>query len=162
MTLESVVLLQGPEQNALGNLLVLCLLSGIFAGAVLDWLWIIGKGTFWTYTKCILIVIDEPSVSFFDLCGLNLHKLIYIGGWYWMVLIIVKLYVECVIIVSQSMYKKIVLSYISRKMFKIVFYLDVHIYNLSFFFSSLSNNQVNLISFFGVIYILNKITCILI
>ncbi|KAL2579422.1 hypothetical protein AAZV13_15G062900 [Glycine max] len=37
---------KGPEQNALGNLLVLCLLSGIFAGAVLDWLWIIGKGTF--------------------------------------------------------------------------------------------------------------------
>ncbi|KAK7302680.1 hypothetical protein RJT34_13573 [Clitoria ternatea] len=37
---------KGPEQNALGNLLVLCLLSGIFTGAVLDWLWIIGKGTF--------------------------------------------------------------------------------------------------------------------
>ncbi|KAL2341970.1 hypothetical protein Fmac_009910 [Flemingia macrophylla] len=37
---------KGPEQNALGNLLVLCLLSGICAGAVLDWLWIIGKGTF--------------------------------------------------------------------------------------------------------------------
>ncbi|KAL9321279.1 hypothetical protein ACSQ67_013118 [Phaseolus vulgaris] len=40
------VALQGPEQNALGNLLVLCLLSGICVGAVLDWLWIIGKGTF--------------------------------------------------------------------------------------------------------------------
>ncbi|WVZ16108.1 hypothetical protein V8G54_009090 [Vigna mungo] len=37
---------EGPEQNALGNLLVLCLLSGICAGAVLDWLWIIGNGTF--------------------------------------------------------------------------------------------------------------------
>ncbi|XP_068497647.1 equilibrative nucleotide transporter 3-like [Phaseolus vulgaris] len=37
---------KGPEQNALGNLLVLCLLSGICVGAVLDWLWIIGKGTF--------------------------------------------------------------------------------------------------------------------
>ncbi|XP_020202649.1 equilibrative nucleotide transporter 3 [Cajanus cajan] len=37
---------KGPEQNALGNLLVLCLLSGICAGAVLDWLWIIGKGSF--------------------------------------------------------------------------------------------------------------------
>ncbi|KAG4945522.1 hypothetical protein JHK87_041529 [Glycine soja] len=36
--------LTGPEQNALGNLLVLCLLSGIFAGAVLDWLWIIENG----------------------------------------------------------------------------------------------------------------------
>lgn len=35
---------KGPEQNALGNLLVLSLLSGIFCGAVLDWLWLIGKG----------------------------------------------------------------------------------------------------------------------
>ncbi|KAJ7968447.1 Equilibrative nucleotide transporter 3 [Quillaja saponaria] len=34
---------KGPEQNALGNLLVLCLLCGIFAGVVLDWLWLIGK-----------------------------------------------------------------------------------------------------------------------
>lgn len=37
---------KGPEQNALGNLLVLCLLGGIFAGVCLDWLWIIGNGTF--------------------------------------------------------------------------------------------------------------------
>ncbi|CAJ2648756.1 unnamed protein product [Trifolium pratense] len=37
---------KGPEQNALGNLLVLCLLVGIFVGAVLDWLWIIGKDSF--------------------------------------------------------------------------------------------------------------------
>jgi hypothetical protein len=36
--------MQGPEQNALGNLLVLCLLGGIFCGAVLDWVWLIGKG----------------------------------------------------------------------------------------------------------------------
>ncbi|XP_059437568.1 equilibrative nucleotide transporter 3-like isoform X2 [Corylus avellana] len=34
---------RGPEQNALGNLLVLCLISGIFAGVALDWLWLIGK-----------------------------------------------------------------------------------------------------------------------
>ncbi|KAK7272333.1 hypothetical protein RJT34_28857 [Clitoria ternatea] len=34
---------KGPEQNALGNLLVLFLLGGIFAGATLDWLWLIGK-----------------------------------------------------------------------------------------------------------------------
>ncbi|KAK6264829.1 hypothetical protein SCA6_020263 [Theobroma cacao] len=34
---------KGPEQNALGNLLVLCLLAGIFAGVALDWLWLIGK-----------------------------------------------------------------------------------------------------------------------
>ncbi|KAE7995558.1 hypothetical protein FH972_000338 [Carpinus fangiana] len=34
---------RGPEQNALGNLLVLCLLSGLFAGVALDWLWLIGK-----------------------------------------------------------------------------------------------------------------------
>ncbi|XP_039016133.1 equilibrative nucleotide transporter 3-like [Hibiscus syriacus] len=33
---------KGPEQNALGNLLVLCLLGGIFAGVALDWLWLIG------------------------------------------------------------------------------------------------------------------------
>ncbi|RYQ82349.1 hypothetical protein Ahy_B10g100936 isoform B [Arachis hypogaea] len=36
--------LTGPEQNALGNLLVACLLGGIFAGVVLDWLWLIGHG----------------------------------------------------------------------------------------------------------------------
>uniref|UniRef100_A0A7N0REL2 Equilibrative nucleoside transporter n=1 Tax=Kalanchoe fedtschenkoi TaxID=63787 RepID=A0A7N0REL2_KALFE len=37
---------KGPEQNALGNLLVLFLLLGIFAGVALDWLWIIGKEDF--------------------------------------------------------------------------------------------------------------------
>jgi equilibrative nucleoside transporter 1/2/3 len=35
---------KGPEQNALGNVLVVCLLGGIFSGVVLDWLWLIGKG----------------------------------------------------------------------------------------------------------------------
>lgn len=35
---------KGPEQNALGNLLVVFLLAGIFAGVTLDWLWLIGKG----------------------------------------------------------------------------------------------------------------------
>uniref|UniRef100_A0A251K175 Uncharacterized protein n=1 Tax=Manihot esculenta TaxID=3983 RepID=A0A251K175_MANES len=35
---------KGPEQNALGNLLVFFLFGGIFAGAALDWLWLIGKG----------------------------------------------------------------------------------------------------------------------
>ncbi|XLT31029.1 hypothetical protein HN873_062321 [Arachis hypogaea] len=34
---------KGPEQNALGNLLVLFLLGGIFSGVTLDWLWLIGK-----------------------------------------------------------------------------------------------------------------------
>lgn len=34
---------KGPEQNALGNILVLFLLGGIFAGVTLDWLWLIGK-----------------------------------------------------------------------------------------------------------------------
>ncbi|XP_039070644.1 equilibrative nucleotide transporter 3-like isoform X2 [Hibiscus syriacus] len=34
---------KGPEQNALGNLLILCLQSGIFSGIALDWLWLIGK-----------------------------------------------------------------------------------------------------------------------
>ncbi|XP_019440304.1 PREDICTED: equilibrative nucleotide transporter 3-like isoform X2 [Lupinus angustifolius] len=37
---------KGPEQNALGNLLVMCLLGGIFAGVCLDWLWIIGHESF--------------------------------------------------------------------------------------------------------------------
>lgn len=34
---------KGPEQNALGNILVLFLLGGLFAGVALDWLWLIGK-----------------------------------------------------------------------------------------------------------------------
>ncbi|XP_028109424.1 equilibrative nucleotide transporter 3-like isoform X3 [Camellia sinensis] len=34
---------KGPEQNALGNLLVLCVLGGVVAGASLDWLWLIGS-----------------------------------------------------------------------------------------------------------------------
>ncbi|GAB2231471.1 hypothetical protein Droror1_Dr00010479 [Drosera rotundifolia] len=37
---------KGPDQNALGNLLVLFLLGGIFSGVALDWLWIIGNGSF--------------------------------------------------------------------------------------------------------------------
>ncbi|KAI3731913.1 hypothetical protein L1987_63105 [Smallanthus sonchifolius] len=37
---------KGPEQNALGNLLVFFLLGGIFLGAALDWLWLIGNGSF--------------------------------------------------------------------------------------------------------------------
>ncbi|EFJ16935.1 hypothetical protein SELMODRAFT_154779 [Selaginella moellendorffii] len=35
---------KGPEQNAIGNILVFFLLGGIFAGVTLDWLWLIGKG----------------------------------------------------------------------------------------------------------------------
>ncbi|CAN1198564.1 Equilibrative nucleotide transporter 7 [Linum perenne] len=34
---------KGPEQNALGNLLVLFVLAGLFTGVVFDWLWLIGK-----------------------------------------------------------------------------------------------------------------------
>ncbi|KAL2475445.1 Equilibrative nucleotide transporter 3 [Abeliophyllum distichum] len=37
---------KAPEQNALGNLLVLFLLCGVFSGVALDWLWIIGNGKF--------------------------------------------------------------------------------------------------------------------
>ncbi|KAJ0054590.1 hypothetical protein Pint_02142 [Pistacia integerrima] len=37
-------LMGGPEQNALGNMLVFFLHGGIFAGVTLDWLWLIGKG----------------------------------------------------------------------------------------------------------------------
>ncbi|KAJ9563015.1 hypothetical protein OSB04_008175 [Centaurea solstitialis] len=36
----------GPEANALGNLLVVFILGGIFMGVALDWLWIIGNGSF--------------------------------------------------------------------------------------------------------------------
>ncbi|XP_078157008.1 equilibrative nucleotide transporter 3-like [Carex rostrata] len=35
---------KAPEQNALGNILALCLLAGISSGVTLDWLWLIGKG----------------------------------------------------------------------------------------------------------------------
>ncbi|KAI9177290.1 hypothetical protein LWI28_013291 [Acer negundo] len=44
---------KGPEQNALGNLLVLFLLGGIFAGVTLDWLWLIGKG--WSLVSAVLM-----------------------------------------------------------------------------------------------------------
>ncbi|XP_019162438.1 PREDICTED: equilibrative nucleotide transporter 3-like [Ipomoea nil] len=37
---------KGPEANALGNILVLCLLSGIFTGVALDWLWLISNSHF--------------------------------------------------------------------------------------------------------------------
>ncbi|GLT45623.1 hypothetical protein SLA2020_194430 [Shorea laevis] len=36
---------KGPEQNALGNLIVVFLLGGIFSGVSLDWLWLIGSNT---------------------------------------------------------------------------------------------------------------------
>ncbi|KAJ0637164.1 putative equilibrative nucleoside transporter [Helianthus annuus] len=36
----------GPEANALGNILVVFLLGGIFLGVCLDWLWLIGNGSF--------------------------------------------------------------------------------------------------------------------
>ena len=35
---------KGPEQNALGNLLVLFLILGLFGGSAAGWLWLIGKG----------------------------------------------------------------------------------------------------------------------
>ncbi|VFQ88981.1 unnamed protein product [Cuscuta campestris] len=37
---------KGPEANALGNILVMSLLCGIFSGVALDWLWLIGHGSF--------------------------------------------------------------------------------------------------------------------
>ncbi|KAB5560523.1 hypothetical protein DKX38_005480 [Salix brachista] len=40
---EAPIGYKGPEQNALGNLLVLCVLCGVFAGVALDWLWLIGE-----------------------------------------------------------------------------------------------------------------------
>ena len=42
----NLVLLKAPEQNALGNLLVIFLVGGIFTGVSLDWLWIVGNGSF--------------------------------------------------------------------------------------------------------------------
>jgi len=36
--------LQGPEQNAVGNILVLFLILGLSIGVTADWLWLIGKG----------------------------------------------------------------------------------------------------------------------
>ncbi|CAH9122653.1 unnamed protein product [Cuscuta epithymum] len=37
---------KGVEANALGNMLVSCLLTGVFSGAALDWLWLIGNSDF--------------------------------------------------------------------------------------------------------------------
>nr|GMC87983.1 equilibrative nucleotide transporter 3 [Ipomoea batatas] len=37
---------KGPEANALGNILVLCLVFGIFSGVALDLLWLIGNSDF--------------------------------------------------------------------------------------------------------------------
>ncbi|XP_030480879.1 equilibrative nucleotide transporter 3-like [Cannabis sativa] len=37
---------KGPEQNALGNILVVFLLGGIFSGVSADWLWLIGNSSF--------------------------------------------------------------------------------------------------------------------
>ncbi|XP_062093527.1 equilibrative nucleotide transporter 3-like [Humulus lupulus] len=37
---------KGPEQNALGNILVVFLLAGIFSGVSADWLWLIGNSSF--------------------------------------------------------------------------------------------------------------------
>jgi equilibrative nucleoside transporter 1/2/3 len=34
----------GPEQNAVGNILVLFLILGLSIGVTADWLWLIGKG----------------------------------------------------------------------------------------------------------------------
>ncbi|KAG6754782.1 hypothetical protein POTOM_040576 [Populus tomentosa] len=49
LKLESRNGLLGPEANALGNLLVLFLLGGVFSGVALDWLWLIGqKKAFWS------------------------------------------------------------------------------------------------------------------
>ncbi|TVU38449.1 hypothetical protein EJB05_11820, partial [Eragrostis curvula] len=42
----------GPEQNALGNLLVLSLLAGITFGDLLDWLWLIGKSKDYGHAGC--------------------------------------------------------------------------------------------------------------
>lgn len=53
LTSSRVLYFQAPEQNALGNLLVLFLLGGIFSGVALDWLWIIGNKKFWELCICL-------------------------------------------------------------------------------------------------------------
>ena len=39
-----LIVLQGPEQNAIGNLLVLALIVGLTLGVLSGWLWLIGRG----------------------------------------------------------------------------------------------------------------------
>ncbi|MFS8022640.1 putative equilibrative nucleoside transporter, MFS transporter superfamily [Helianthus anomalus] len=51
---------KGPEQNALGNLLVFFLLGGIFLGAALDWLWLIGNESF--LSKTITKIIEVTAL----------------------------------------------------------------------------------------------------
>ncbi|TXG55277.1 hypothetical protein EZV62_020533 [Acer yangbiense] len=59
---------KGPEQNALGNLLVLFLSGGIFAEVILDWLWLIGKGWFHNIMVVMVAVLSRflfiPSFYF--------------------------------------------------------------------------------------------------
>lgn len=38
---------KAPEKNALGNMLIVFFLWGMFIGAMLNWLWLIGKGWWW-------------------------------------------------------------------------------------------------------------------
>ncbi|KAK4846543.1 hypothetical protein QYF36_018862 [Acer negundo] len=52
---------KGPEQNALGNLLVLFLLGGLFAGVTLDWLWLIGKG--WSLVSAVFMSDNGASIG---------------------------------------------------------------------------------------------------
>ncbi|RXH86057.1 hypothetical protein DVH24_017110 [Malus domestica] len=56
----------GPEQNALGNILVLFLLGGIFAGVCLDWLWLIAFNKILRFEK----LIQQRPVCLFG----SLHK----------------------------------------------------------------------------------------
>ncbi|CAA0393610.1 unnamed protein product [Arabidopsis thaliana] len=52
---------KGPEQNTLGNLLVIYLLGGIFAGVALDWLWLIAKHQLYVLHE----IFSTSTTSFF-------------------------------------------------------------------------------------------------
>lgn len=41
--IPDALILQGPEQNAVGNILVLFLIVGLSLGVTMSWLWLIGK-----------------------------------------------------------------------------------------------------------------------
>ncbi|KAM0050005.1 putative equilibrative nucleoside transporter [Helianthus debilis subsp. tardiflorus] len=62
----------GPEANALGNILVLFLLGGIFLGVALDWLWIIGN---------VVVLLSYISLGCGSCLSLWCPKL-YIDGYF--------------------------------------------------------------------------------
>ncbi|GJN12810.1 hypothetical protein PR202_ga31124 [Eleusine coracana subsp. coracana] len=72
---------KGPEQNAFGNLLAFSLLGGIFFGAVLDWLWLIGKG--WNGQKQATSVAEHknPAIRMREAELTNVRWLGFLGSY---------------------------------------------------------------------------------